>query len=89
MKNSFNEMEEANIRSFYAGAGDKKVRKEVNSNFGTIRFLGNIADVYVNRLVETIVEIASGPQGEHEGEMPTSSRGHQSEHPDNSKYPNL
>lgn len=96
MKNSFNEMEEANIRSFYNSPSDRKIRKGVNSSLGTMRFLGHIADVYVNRLVETMVEMASGPDDESKNNfkaLPRESKSQRSEDSskpsDPSKYPNL
>ena len=59
MKNAFNDMEEDHIRSFYKGSSDRKIRSKINSSLGTMRFLGQIADVYVNHLVKTMTELAS------------------------------
>lgn len=96
MKNSFNEMEEANIRSFYNGPSEKKVRRGINGSLGTMRFLGQIADVYVNRMVETMMGMASGPEDEISNNPKTLTRGRDGERSrddadslDSSKYPNL
>jgi len=62
MKNAFNEMEEDNIRSFYGGSSDRKIRAKINNSLGTMRFLGQIADVYVNHLVKTMTKIAAGTE---------------------------
>lgn len=83
MKNAFNDMEDDNIRSFYGGSSDQKIRTNINKNLGGMRFLGQIADVYVNHLVKTMTKIVGG---EANG---IDRRGAAKDDLNKSKYPNL
>ena len=58
--NPFKEIENEGVRSFYAEERDQRVRSGINSTLGTVRFLGKIADVYLNRLVDTMVCLTGG-----------------------------
>lgn len=87
MKNSFNDMQEEHIRSFYNSSSDRKIRTKINSSLGTMRFLGQIADVYVNRLVKTMTKLASNSEVSTEvkrGDIDDSNN-----RLNQTKYPNL
>ena len=60
MSNPFKEIENQHIQSFYNGPREKRVRSGLGSTLGTVRFLGKIADVYLTRLVDTMVGLAGG-----------------------------
>jgi len=88
MKNAFNDMEEDNIRSFYDGSSDLKIRSRINNSLGTMRFLGQIADVYVNQLVKTMTKIAAGTEDNIEKRRENTD-GLNKKRLDKNKYPNL
>lgn len=87
MKNSFNDMQEEHIRSFYNNSRDRKIRTKINSSLGTMRFLGQIADVYVSRFVKTMTKLASNSEVSTEvkrGDIDDSNN-----RLNQAKYPNL
>lgn len=64
MSNPFKEIENQHIQAFYSGPREKRVRSGLGSTLGTVRFLGKIADVYLTRMVDTMVGLAGGnPEG--------------------------
>ena len=65
--NPFKEIENEGVRSFYADQRDQRVRSGINSTLGTVRFLGKIADVYLTRLVDTMVCLTGGGAVRDEG----------------------
>lgn len=83
--NAFDDMEKRN-RSFFEDGPNEEIRRNILSSLGTILFLGNIADVYLNRMVETVVSMAGGAQGPQER---TDDRTGSSQAPKDSGYPNL
>ena len=88
--NPFEEMQNRQIRTFVDGGADRKIKAGLDSRMGTFRLLGNIADVYLNRFVDTMVGMANGvaetPE-EGEEERPRLKSG---DHPrTGNKYPNL
>ncbi|MEZ4985926.1 MAG: hypothetical protein R2795_12970 [Saprospiraceae bacterium] len=60
--NPFDEMENDGIRSFYDNKVDVRVKSKLDNTMGTIRFLSNIADVYLSKLVDTVVGMTSHEQ---------------------------
>lgn len=60
MSNPFKEIESQHIKSFYSGPREKRVRSGLGSTLGTVRFLGKIADIYLTRMVDTMVGLAGG-----------------------------
>ena len=64
--NPFKTIEQEGIRSFYSGRSDERVRSGINSTLGTVRFLGKIADVYLTRLVDTMVCLTGGRLGDQD-----------------------
>jgi hypothetical protein len=83
--NAFDDMEKRN-RSFFEDGPDEEVRRNILSSLGTIRFLGSIADVYLNRMVETVVTMAGGARGPRDQQ---DDRTGGSQPPKDSGYPNL
>jgi hypothetical protein len=57
--NSFKLLEEEGMQH-YQGPRQEKIESSLNSTLGTVRFLGRIVDVYLARMVDTIVEITGG-----------------------------
>lgn len=60
MSNPFKEIENQHIQSFYSGPQERRVRTGLGSTLGTVRFLGKIADIYLTRMVDTMVGMAGG-----------------------------
>lgn len=58
--NPFDEMEEARIQTFFHSHADERIKAKLDNTMGTIRFISNIADVYLSRLVDTVVGITGG-----------------------------
>ncbi|RME97775.1 MAG: hypothetical protein D6772_09965 [Bacteroidetes bacterium] len=83
--NAFDHMDEQNRRFFDEGPGDE-IRRNILGSLGTIRFLGNVADVYLNRMVETVVSLAGGGRGPQDRQ---DERTGSSQEFKNSGYPNL
>ena len=89
--NPFEEMQSRQIRTFFDGNADRKIKAGLDSRMGTFRLLGNIADVYLNRLVDTMVGMANGAAESSDQEIePGQQRLSSGDTPrrDN-KYPNL
>lgn len=85
--NPFEEMENKQIQTFFKGPVERKIKSGLNGTLGTVRFLGNIADVYLTHLVDTVVGMASGPNADDEdGTIGESDDGSQIPEP---KYPSL
>lgn len=89
-RNPFEEMEDHQIRNFFEGPTDRKIKSGLDGTLGTVRFLGNIADVYLSRFVDTVVGMASTNNQRDEESAPSSGR----LDPDQAagrdkKYPNL
>ncbi len=80
-------MEKDNIRSFYSASSDRKIRSKISNSLGTMRFLGQIADVYVNRLVKTMTKMVSGSEGHIE--KGRGNIGDSNNRLNKPKYPNL
>jgi hypothetical protein len=59
-KNPFDEMENDHIQTFFQGSADARIKAKLDNTMGTIRFLSNIADVYLGRLVDTVVGMTGG-----------------------------
>lgn len=57
--NSFKLLEEEN-ELHYSEQRRLRVESKVNSTLGAFRFIGEVVDVYLPRLVDTIVEVAGG-----------------------------
>lgn len=95
MQNSFNEMENFHSRSFEYGDGKQKVRQKISSHLGTMRFLGSIADVYMNRMVDTLVGLATSgeeapaPDQDELSEAVRRAEDNGSSDDMDQKYPNL
>lgn len=58
--NPFDEMENNHIQQFFEGPTDARIKAKLDNTMGTIRFLSNIADVYLGRLVDTVVGMTGG-----------------------------
>lgn len=58
--NPFDEMEQEHIQTFFQGSADARIKAKLDNTMGTIRFLSNIADVYLGRLVDTVVGMTGG-----------------------------
>ncbi|PSR12605.1 MAG: hypothetical protein DA408_14680 [Bacteroidetes bacterium] len=56
--NPFEEMEEQQIRTFFTGPVERKVKASLDGTLGTMRFLGSMADVFITRMVDTMAGIA-------------------------------
>jgi hypothetical protein len=83
--NAFEDMNERNHRFFEDGPNEE-IRRNILSSLGTIRFLGNVADVYLSRMVETVVTMAGGGHGPRDQK---DDRTGSSLPPEDSGYPNL
>ena len=91
-RNPFEEMEDHQIRNFFEGPTDRKIKSGLDGTLGTVRFLGSIADVYLSRFVDTVVCMASAnsQRDEEEETRPSSGRLNPDQAPDrDKKYPNL
>ena len=89
--NPFEEMQDRQIRTFFDGSADRKIKAGLDSRMGTFRLLGNIADVYLNRMVDTMVGMANGAAESSDQEVkpqPPRLRSDSKSRRDN-KYPNL
>ena len=88
--NPFEEMQNEQIRTFFEGPADRKIKQRLDGTMGTFRFLGNIADVYLNRFVDTMVGMANGASNRDEEEETDQGRLPESREPkEDRKYPNL
>ena len=89
--NPFEEMQDKQIKTFFEGTTDRKIKANLDGTMGTFRFLGNIADIYLNRFVDTMVGMANGANVRDEDPAAGQSRlpgeGLPSEKKKN-KYPN-
>lgn len=89
-QNPFQEMQNEQIRAFFEGPADRKIKARLDGTMGTFRLLGNIADVYLNRFVDTMVGMANGANAQDEEEVADQGRLPASDDlNDDSKYPNL
>ena len=89
-KNPFEEMQNKQIRTFFEGPAERKIKAGLDGTMGTFRFLGDIADVYLSRFVDTMVGFANG--GSKRDDENTTNHGRLPEGdqpPSDSKYPNL
>lgn len=91
-RNPFEEMEDHQIQTFFQGRAEKKIKSGLDGTLGTVRFLGSIADVYLCRLVDTVVGLANADDQREENTANSNSR--QRLIPENKpkrdkKYPNL
>ena len=90
--NPFEEMQDEQIRTFFNGPVDRKIKAGIDGTMGTFRFLGNIADVYLTRFVDTMVGMANGVSERDEedtsghGRLPQSNANEPNKE---KKYPNL
>ena len=87
--NPFAALEESHSRNFREGTGHHKVQQGLDSTLGTARMLGSIADVYLNRFVGTVMNMAGSKDNQVKpGE---GSRRRQNGPPKGKdpKYPNL
>ncbi|MEL6834321.1 MAG: hypothetical protein AAFP77_15105 [Bacteroidota bacterium] len=89
--NPFEEMQNRQIRTFFDEGADRKIKAGLDSRMGTFRLLGSIADVYLNRLVDTMVGMANGAaETTEQEEQSEQSRLKSGDHPrTGNKYPNL
>lgn len=89
-RNPFEELEDHQIRTFFEGPTERKIKSGLDGTLGTARLLGSIADVYLTRLVDTVVGMASGSSERDEESMTTSGRLDPDPSPGrDKKYPNL
>ena len=89
-RNPFEEMEDHQIRNFFEGPTERKIKSGLDGTLGTVRFLGSIADVYLTRFVDTVVGMASANSQRDEESTTSSGRLDPDPTPDrNKKYPNL
>lgn len=89
-RNPFEEMEDHQIRTFFEGPADRKIKSGLEGTLGTVRFLGSIADVYLTQFVDTVVGMASGKGQRDEESMTSSGRLDPDSTPErDKKYPNL
>lgn len=89
-QNPFEEMQNEQIRTFFEGPADRKIKARLDGTMGTFRLLGNIADVYLNRFVDTMVGMANGAGARDEETMANQGRlPAEKDSKDDSKYPNL
>lgn len=90
--NPFEEMQNKQIRTFFHGEADRKIKAGLDVKMGTYRLLGNIADVYLNRFVDTMMGMANGAKAPTEDREPEQQqqRLKSGDNPrTNNKYPNL
>jgi hypothetical protein len=89
--NPFEEMEEQQIRTFFKGPVERKVKASLDGTLGTMRFLGSMADVFITRMVDTMAGIA----GKNLGRSDDATIGNEASGTlgpgdnKNPKYPNL
>lgn len=89
-RNPFEEMEDHQIRNFFEGPTERKIKSGLDGTLGTARFLGNIADIYLTRFVDTVVGMSSGSRQRDEESRTSSGRLDPDSTPDrDKKYPNL
>lgn len=69
MMNNFKRLEEEGF-GHYRGPRQEKIHSGINSTLGTVRFVGRIVDVYLSRMVDTIIGITGGDMG---GQRPGNS----------------
>ncbi len=86
--NPFEEMQNRQIRTFFDGDANRKIKAGLDSRMGTFRLLGNIADVYLNRFVDTMVGMANGAVESEEEEVQARLKSGEQSRTGN-KYPNL
>ena len=60
--NSFKDLEAEGIRAYQAVAGER-VRRRLEGTMGTFRFIGQIVDIYLPRMVDTVIAM-TGPTDE-------------------------
>ena len=74
MNNSFKLLEEEGMQHYH-GPRQKKIESGLSSTLGAVRLVGCIVDVYLSRMVDTIVGITggdiSGGGEEHDRRPPT------------------
>lgn len=88
--NPFEEMQNEQIRTFFDGPADRKIKAGLDGTMGTFRLLGNIADMYLTRFVDTMVGMANGANDRDEETPTDQSRLPGGEQPNkDKKYPNL
>lgn len=89
-RNPFEEMEDHQIRNFFEGPTDRKIKSGLDGTLGTFRFLGSIADVYLTHFVDTVVGMASANSQRDEESTTSSGRLDPGPAPErDKKYPNL
>ena len=89
-RNPFEEMEDHQIRNFFEGPTDRKIKSGLDGTLGTVRFLGSIADVYLTHFVDTVVGMANGSSQRDEESITSGGRLNPDEEPAREKkYPNL
>ena len=85
--NPFEEMQHHQIRTYFKGEPERKIKSGLDGTLGTVRFLGNVADVYICRLMDTVVGMA---RSEERDEAATGRRLDPGKAPNRgTKYPNL
>lgn len=57
--NNFEELEHFH-KEGYNQERHERIQQKVNDTLGTYRFLGQVVDIYVPRLLDAVVEIAGG-----------------------------
>lgn len=85
--NAFDKMQEQNLETFEKGPR-QQMRNELTGTLGTIRFLGSVADVYLNRMVDTFIGMAGGLNPKQEEPNPDDGGRSRSVRPTNEGYPN-
>ncbi len=60
--NSFKDLEDEGIRA-YQSVARERVRRRLEGTMGTFRFIGQIVDIYLPRMVDTVIAMA-GPTEE-------------------------
>lgn len=89
-RNPFEEMEDHQIQTFFQGRAEKKIKSGLDGTLGTVRFLGNVADVYLCRLVDTVVGLANKDNPREDETMDSTGRLIPEQKPKrDEKYPNL
>jgi hypothetical protein len=83
-------MEDHQIRTYFQGESERKIKSGLDGTLGTVRFLGNIADVYLCRLVDTVVGMAKSDGRRQEDPPGSNARLTPEQRPKrDKKYPNL
>lgn len=89
-RNPFEELEDHQIRNFFEGPTDRKIKSGLDGTLGTVRLLGSIADIYLTRFVDTVVGLANGSEQRDEETGTSSGRLDPEPTPErDKKYPNL